>query len=98
MAQNVSQIDYEAVERSAKGFESVGETLAAVNTALEAAMMVLRTTAFMGLVGGTAVERYLANIQPKVAQLSRKCQETAEKLRQAIAIRRQTDDGATNPF
>jgi hypothetical protein len=97
MAGNVSQIDYEAVAKSADGFETVGTTLAVVNTALEAAMMILRTTAFIGLVGGAAVERYLANIQPKVEKLSQKCKEMSGDLREVIRIRQQTDEAnATN--
>jgi hypothetical protein len=56
-------MDTDAVQHIADGFETAADVLGAVNTALEAAMQLLRMTAFVGLVGGLALERYIASIQ-----------------------------------
>jgi len=56
------------VRNIAKGCEAAGSVLKVVAAMLEVQMMILRTTAFVGLVGGLAVERYLAHIQPKIAK------------------------------
>jgi hypothetical protein len=98
MSDNVSQIDYEAVRKSANGFQTAHQTLTVVNITLEAAMMLLRTTAFIGLVGGFAVERYLANIQPKVQRLAEKCMEISEDLEQTVLIHQSKDGDSEGHF
>lgn len=60
------------VRNIAKGCEAAGAALKVVAAMLEVQMMILRTTAFVGLVGGLAVERYLAHIQPKIARAGEK--------------------------
>jgi len=59
-------MDVGQVRNIAKGCEAAGAALKVVAAMLEVQMMILRTTAFVGLVGGLAVERYLAHIQPKI--------------------------------
>jgi len=92
------KINYSDVEQSAAGFEQVGNTLKMVNKALLAAIMLLKTTAFIGMVGGHAVAAYLENIQPKVDQLSDKCIEMAGDLRATMAQKQQEDEGNAPKF
>lgn len=95
---NVSQMDYEAVIKAADGFENASNLLAKVALALEAAMRILQVTAFIGLVGGTAVERYLANIKPKVDALSAKFKEMSGDLREVVRVTREKDQQAAGEF
>lgn len=81
----IGKMDYERVESIAKGFEEAGNILKTIDTALQALLMILRTTAFIGLVGGIAVERYISGIQPIVKELSQYCLDDSQDLRQAIA-------------
>lgn len=84
-------MDTEAVRKIAGGFEDVSQVLKAVHMALEAAMMILKATAFVGLVGSIAVERYLANIAPKVEKLSQKCGELGQDLQRSAALHEQAN-------
>ena len=72
------------VQRIAQGFENIANVLKAVSTALEACMMVLRATAFIGLVGGTAVERYLAAIKPEIDKMQAKCAEISGDMQASV--------------
>ena len=56
------------VRNIAKGCTAAGTALRVVAAMLEVQMMILRTSAFIGFVGGLAVERYIARIQPKIAK------------------------------
>lgn len=51
--------------------ETISGILKAVSTVLEVQMTILKTTAFIGLVGGLVVERYLAMIKPKIDELAK---------------------------
>jgi hypothetical protein len=82
---NIGKMDYERVNDIASGFDDAGNVLKVVDTALQALLVILRTTAFIGLVGGIAVERYIANIQPHIKNLAALCEEYGQKLRQAIS-------------
>ncbi len=61
--------------------QSISGVLKTVSTILEVQMTILKTTAFIGLVGGLAVERYLSIIKPRVDQLAKM---TAELSQDAI--------------
>ncbi len=68
-------MDVPAVMAMGKRFEDIGNILKSVAAALEALMTVLKATAFIGLVGGLAVERYLAQFKPVIERLSEQCTE-----------------------
>lgn len=68
----------------ARGFGTFGTVLKAVNTVLETQMMIMRATAFIGLVGGAAVERYLAVIQPEIERLAQKCEEISQDVENSV--------------
>jgi hypothetical protein len=88
---NETFMDKDAVRNIASGFETASEVLNAVAAALEAAMMTLKVTAYVGLVGGAALERYIANIKPKVEKLAKTCEEMSNDLRQAVSLREQAE-------
>ena len=69
------------VRAMGQGLQTISSVLKAVSTVLEIQMTILKTTAFIGLVGGLAVERYLANIKPRIDQLAKM---TAELSQDAI--------------
>jgi hypothetical protein len=83
-------MDTDAVRKMAGVFDDMSNVLKAVSMALEAAMMILKVSAFVGLVGGIAVERYLANIKPKVDKLGAKCAEMNQDLNKAAALHEQS--------
>lgn len=71
-------MDPARVEAMGQGLQAMSMVLKGVAAALEMQMMVLRTTAFIGLVGGFAVERYLASIKPQIEQLAKLCEELSQ--------------------
>lgn len=73
------------VRAMGQGFNNFAAILKVVSSVLEVQMMILRTTAFIGLVGGLAVERYLSIIKPKIDELAKKCAELGEDAIQSAA-------------
>jgi hypothetical protein len=94
----IGKMDYEQVEKVSQGFSDASDFLKAVDTALEALLIVLRTTAFIGMVGGAAVERYISNIKPHVEKLAAKSEEFAADLKQAIANHQQAESETRPDF
>ncbi len=78
-------MDTEAMNDVAGVFDVSGDVLRGVAKALEAVILVLKMTAFIGLFGNIALSRYLSNIQPKVEQLGQKCDEIGSDIKQSIA-------------
>ena len=95
---DVVQMDYEEVEQSAKGFENAGETLEMVNKVLDALLVLIRATAFIGLVGGAAMEAWIKRVQPEIVKASKMCFELTADLRQAVVRRRGAEDETTPVF
>lgn len=77
-------MDTDAVQSIADGFETASEILQTVSKALEIAMNTLRATAFIGLVGGLAVERYLSILKPQIDHAQDFCEEIHRDLETAI--------------
>lgn len=73
MAGEEVYMDVPAVQNMGRQFENIGNILEGVSAALEALMTVLKMTAFIGLVGGFAVERYLAQLKPVIDRLAEQC-------------------------
>lgn len=91
-------MDTEAVGQMASKFKELGDVLKGVSKALQMAMMILKTTAFVGLVGGLAVERYLAQIQPRIEKLGEKMVELSGDLEGAIRAYRDGDLSGSQRF
>lgn len=89
-------MDIPAVRTMAKNIGTVGEVLNTVSKVLEALMLILNTTAFIGMVGGAAVAHYIDMIKPHIDQLAAKCEELMSDLGTAVdAFERGDAQGAT---
>lgn len=72
------------VRNISRGLKTVSTVLKGVSAMLEIQMMILKTTAFIGLVGGMAVERYLASLKPEIDRLADKCEELSEDVETSV--------------
>jgi hypothetical protein len=98
MSEQGVYMDVDAVTGMAERFQQIGDVMKAVSKALEIAIMTLRVTAFVGLVGGAAVERYLSRIKPQVDKLSEKCSELHLDLIGAVVSYRDGDSSGSKRF
>ena len=97
MAEEV-YMDIPQVQKMAESFGNFGEILQGVSKVLEMTIMVLRTTAFVGLVGGLAVERYLSIIKPRVDNRGKKMIELRGDLQGAINHYQTGDESGSRRF
>lgn len=89
-------MDIPKVRDIAKGFGNLGELLEGVSKALQTLLMVLKTTAFIGLVGGFAVSNFIEMIKPHVDRMADKCHELDKDLHTSVdAYERGDEQGAT---
>lgn len=91
-------MDIPQVQKVAESFGNFGEILQGVAKALEAAIMVLKMTAFVGLVGGFAVERYLSMVKPRVENMAKKMHELQGDLNGAINHYQTGDESGSRRF
>lgn len=91
-------MDIPQVQKMAESFGNFGEILEGVAKALEVAIMVLKTTAFVGLVGGFAVERYLSMVKPRVERMAKKMHELKGDLTGAINHYQTGDESGSRRF
>ena len=70
----------------AQGFQGVSDTLKVVSMVLEADMMALKAAAFVSFGATLWMERYLANIKPKVDNLAKKTGEISSDITKAIQM------------
>jgi hypothetical protein len=77
-------MDIPAVRNMAKTFGSIGEVLDAVNKVLEGLLMILRVTAFIGLVGGFALMHFIEMVKPHIEEMAEKCQELMGDLNKSV--------------
>jgi hypothetical protein len=97
MAEEV-YMDIPVVQRMADSFGTCSDVLKGVSKTMEAAMNVLKATAFVGLVGGTALERYIAVIKPNVDKLAEKMSELQQDVNGAIRAYRDGDHSGSQRF
>lgn len=89
-------MDVPAVRQIAKNFGQIGEVLDNVAKVLEALVMILRGTAFIGMVGGLAVAQFIDMIRPQIEQMAEKCKELMKDLNFSVnAYERGDTQGAT---
>lgn len=74
------------VRKIAQGIETASGVLKAVATVLEVQLTILRTTAFIGAVGGLAIERYVARIKPQIETLARKFDELSQEMENSVRL------------
>jgi len=93
---NEVYMDVPAVRQMAKNFQAISEVLSTVNKVLEAMLMILKTTAFIGLVGGAAVAGYIEMIKPYVENWVQQTAEIGRDLNASVdAYERGDELGAT---
>ena len=97
MAQKV-EMHIPQVRRMSEQFGTFGEVLKNVSKVLEMAITVLRVTAFVGLVGGAAVERYLSIIKPNIDRMAQKMIELQGDLQGAISNFETGDESGSRRF
>jgi hypothetical protein len=92
-------MDVDAVRGIARSFGQMEDVLRVASRSMETAIATLKTTAFIGLVGGYAVAHFLDQIKPVVDQYAAKCDEMENDLN-ASATAYQNGDarGATRFF
>ncbi|NJN66784.1 MAG: hypothetical protein HC884_08740 [Chloroflexaceae bacterium] len=89
-------MDVPAVRDMAKNFQTISEVLKAVDKALEAITAFLKATAFIGLVGGTAVIQFIEMLRPHIQDKADKCEELSQDLDASVdAFERGDQQGAT---
>ena len=66
-------------------FSNFGDNLQRISGAMEAAITILEVTAFIGLVGGTAVQMWLEQVQPIIQKAADKCLELSEDLSASVS-------------
>ena len=84
MALTTSYMDFDQMKRVSEGFQDAAEVLNNVARVLEHLMTVLKMTAFIGLVGGAVVERYLAMIKPRIEEMGKNFLEMSEDINGAM--------------
>ena len=89
-------MDVPAVRNVASRFGEMGETLQGVNQAMEAAITMLKASAFVSMFSTYAYAQYLEQLQPIVEDYANKCAEMSGDLQaSAEAYERGDAAGAT---
>ena len=84
MANDEVYMDIPAVRDIAKGFDTISDVLNTVNKVLEGLVLTLKTTCFIGLVGGYAVVQFIETIKPYIEEMAEKCAELNKDLNDSI--------------
>lgn len=83
------------VRKMSRNFSAISSTLKKVSKTLQTLMNILRATAFVGLVGGLAVERYISTYKPYIDKLAKDTAEISKDLSAAAdAYERGDSQGA----
>jgi hypothetical protein len=77
-------MDVPAVREFSTKFQQINETLTQVVKVLNTLSTVLKTTAFIGLVGGAAVAHFIDTIKPYIEQVAEKCAEISKDLTASV--------------
>jgi hypothetical protein len=91
-------MDIPAVRGIARSFGQMEEVLRAASRAMETAITTLKTTAFVGLVGGYAVAAYLEQIQPVIDQYAARCNEMSNDLNASVTAYQNGDARGSTRF
>ncbi len=85
-----------AVRDMAKNFGTISEVLSTVAKVLDVLTATLKSTAFIGLVGGYVVIQFMESIKPHIENMSEKCAELSKDLGASVdAFERGDEMGAT---
>jgi hypothetical protein len=85
-----------AVRNMSKNFQQISQVLKQVSNTLGVLINILRTTAFIGLVGGAAIAQFMSMIKPHIDKMSQKSAELSKDLSASVdAYERGDQQGAT---
>jgi hypothetical protein len=89
-------MDIPAVKNFSSMFGGISDTLQGVSKTLENLSNILKTTAFIGNVGGAALAQMIDSINPYIKQVSDKCaEEKKDVMDSVLAFERGDQAGAT---
>ena len=91
-------MDVPAVRGIARSFGQMEQVLRVASRSMEAAIATLKTTAFVGLVGGYAVAVFLERIKPVVDQYAAKCDEMENDLSASVTAYQNGDARGSTRF
>lgn len=77
-------MDVPAVRGFSKSFQDISEVLTRVLQVLDMLTNILKTTAFIGMVGGAAVAQFIDSIKPYIEQVAEKCSELSSDLTTSV--------------
>ena len=93
---NEVYMDIPAVKTISNTFGTISDTLKTVAKTLEALSNVLKTTAFVGMVGGAALAQIIDSTNPYIKQMANKCSEMKKDVMDSVlAFERGDAQGAT---
>ena len=98
MAQNEIYMDVDEVQNMSNMFSQIGQVLEQVNSALETALNIVQSKAVVGIIGETALERFINRIKPEVKQLADLCVELNQDINGAIVSYRDGDNSGSQRF
>jgi hypothetical protein len=89
-------MDVPAVRNIAKRFGTISDVLKNVSKVLQALITTLKTTAFVGMVGGLALAQYMETIKPFIDNMAKQCAELSKDVSASVdAYERGDAQGAT---
>ncbi len=89
-------MDIPAVRGISKKFDVISDVLNAIAKILEGLAMLLKMTAFVGMVGGFALLAIIEQLKPQIEQMAEKCAELSQDLAASVdAYERGDAQGAT---
>jgi hypothetical protein len=92
-------MDVPAVRNISKNFGNISNVLKNVSKVLQTLITTLRTTAFVGNVGGLALAQYMEQIKPTIDTMAENCAELSKDLSASVdAFERGDAQGATRFF
>lgn len=84
-------MDPDKVAKIAQGFATFATILKVVSGILEAQIMIMKATAFIGNVGGAAVASFLKTIKPKIDKMAKQCEELSQKVDGSVKLWREAN-------
>jgi hypothetical protein len=84
MAEVEVYMDIPAVRDMSKKFDVISDVLRTIAKTLEVLANILKTTAFIGLVGGYALAMVIDRIRPQIEQMGEKCEELSQDISASV--------------
>lgn len=96
--ENVVYMDIPKLKAVAERFGTMSETLKQTSNALQAAITVLKASAFVGLFGNAALANYLEQLKPQIDRFAERCSEMVKDVEAAIAAVENQDAVGSTKF